>query len=267
MRNSSALYRQTAANVSLKSYPDPFPRDIISRTLSSACKQISMLNPISDTIFCQGGVLSPSQTDKRCLRKATSGHARRWRSPLPPPNRPGSSVSVRARPCSSVFQRLNPPARFQPTALRRRGSDPTPSQGIELRRGFSFRLYSIPNTIEELLALVPAFGYSQINAAAADCRGGVSLVAELILRDDSEVPGGGFEHKSLAPDVRSVNPLAHHDRRGEEIAFQPFFPHFLAGVRLPAKRQPGIQHAKDMATLHNWRRDIKASVVLPRDLP
>src|SRR5207245_1445898 len=95
---------------------------------------------------------------------------------------------------------------------------------------FSFSLGFSPNTIQELLTLVPPFGYAQINAVAADCRGGVSLVAELILRDDSEIFGAGFEHKSLAPDVRSVNPLAHHHGRCEEITAQPFFPQFLAGV-------------------------------------
>src|SRR5438093_3138680 len=126
---------------------------------------------------------------------------------------------------------------------------------LQCGRGFS------TDTIEELLALVPPFGYSQINAAAADCGGGVSLVAELILGEDSEVPGGGFEYKSLAPDVGSVNPIADHHRRGEEITAQPFFPHFLAGVGFPANRHAGVQHAIDMATLHDRRRDVEASVI------
>src|SRR5262245_21729395 len=46
-----------------------------------------------------------------------------------------------------------------------------------------------PNTIEKLFAFLALFGYSQINASAADCWCRESFIAELILRDDSEFAG------------------------------------------------------------------------------
>src|SRR6185295_17936895 len=84
---------------------------------------------------------------------------------------------------------------------------------LPLRQGLTGLVRNVPDTVKKLLTILTAFGHSQVNAAAADGRRGVRFVAELILRDDFEVFGGGLEHKGLAAHVGGVDPIAHHDRR------------------------------------------------------
>src|SRR5882672_5675177 len=52
-----------------------------------------------------------------------------------------------------------------------------------------------PNTVKEFLPVLIAFGHAQINAAAANYRRRVNLIAKLILREELEVLWSRLEHK------------------------------------------------------------------------
>src|SRR5256885_243780 len=101
------------------------------------------------------------------------------------------------------------------------------SGGLRLRKRRKISAKSLataPDTIEKLLSVLSAFGHAQVNAAAANDRGRVRLITELILREELKVLRRCFKYERLAAHIRGVNPIADHHRRREDFTAQPLFP-------------------------------------------